>query len=84
LFCTTTAELDERPKLKRDSSMGERAFHRDLLVNSVLKQNIVDAEVRSLMSKSGELFVVRAEPCGGEDREFGGAMTPELSAAFDI
>lgn len=63
---------------------GKRAFHHDLLVNSVLKQNIVDAETRSLMSKFGELFIVRAEPRGGEDREFGGAMTPELSGAFDI
>jgi hypothetical protein len=70
--------------MERDSSMGKRAFHHDLLVNSVLKQNIVDAETRSLMSKFGELFIVRAEPSGGEDREFGGAMTPELSGAFDI
>ena len=35
------------------------------------------------MSKFGELFVVRAAPRGGEDRGFGGAMTPELSGAFD-
>lgn len=35
------------------------------------------------MSKFGGLFVVRAAPRGGEDRGFGGAMTPELSAAFD-
>lgn len=35
------------------------------------------------MSEFGGLFVVRAAPRGGEDRGFGGAVTPELSGAFD-